>query len=63
MSKVDKKQLRYREACERLTDMEVESMSVQELKQYVYEDLVQAMHNCNDMFDYYAKKWEWTEDE
>ena len=42
--------------------MEVESMSVQELKQYVYEDLVQAMYNCNDMFDYYAEKWEMTND-
>ena len=40
--------------------MEVESMSVEELKQYVYEELVELMFNCNDTFEYHAEKWEWT---
>jgi hypothetical protein len=60
MSKVDKNQLTHREACEKLADMQVESMSLKELKQYVYEDLVELMFNCNDTFDWHAEKWEWT---
>jgi hypothetical protein len=60
MSKVDKNQLTHREACEKLADMQVESMSLKELKQYVYEDLVELMFNCNDTFDWHAEEWEWT---
>jgi hypothetical protein len=40
--------------------MQVESMSLKELKQYVYEDLVELMFSCNDTFDWYAEEWEWT---
>ena len=60
MSKVDKNQLTHREACEKLADMQVESMSLKELKQYVYEDLVELMFNYNDTFDWHAEEWEWT---
>ena len=59
-SEVDKKQLTHREACEKLADMQVESMSLKELKQYVYEDLVELMFNCKDTFDWHAEEWEWT---
>ena len=54
-AEVDKKQLTHREACEKIADMEVESMSVEELKQYVYEELVELMFNCNDTFEYHAE--------
>ena len=57
---VDKKQLTHREACEKLADMQVESMSLKELKQYVYEVLVELMFNCKDTFDWHAEGWEWT---
>ena len=50
----------HREACEKIANMEVESMSVEELKQYVYEELVETMYNCSDVFEYHAEKWEWT---
>ena len=59
-AEVDKKQLTHREACEKLADMQVESMSLKELKQYVYEDLVERMINCKDTFDWHAEEWEWT---
>ena len=59
-AEVDKKQLTHREACEKLADMQVESMSLKELKQYVYEDLVELMFNCKDTFDWHAEEWEWT---
>ena len=59
-AEVDKKQATHREACEKIADMEVESMSVEELKQYVYEELVELMFNCNDTFEWHAEKWEWT---
>ena len=59
-AEVDKKQLTHREVCEKIADMEVESMSVEELKQSVYEELVELMFNCNDTFEYHAEKWEWT---
>ena len=55
-----KKWATHREACEKIADMEVESMSVEELKQYVYEELVETMYNCSDVFEYHAEKWEWT---
>ena len=55
-----KKWVKHREACEKIADMEVESMSVEELKQYVYEELVETMYNCSDVFEYHAEKWEWT---
>ena len=41
MSKVDNKQVTHREACEKIADMQVDSMTVEELKQWVYEDLVE----------------------
>jgi hypothetical protein len=59
-AEVDKKQVTHREACEKIADMQVESMSLKELKQYVYEDLVELMFSCNDTFDWYAEEWEWT---
>ena len=59
-AEVDNKQVTHREACEKLADMQVESMSLKELKQYVYEDLVELMFNCKDTFDWYAEEWEWT---
>ena len=59
-AEVDKKQVTHREACEKIADMEVESVSVEELKQYVYEELVELMFNCKDTFEYHAEKWEWT---
>ena len=59
-AEVDKKQLTHREACEKLADMQVEYMSLKELKQYVYEDLVELMFNCKDTFDWHAEEWEWT---
>ena len=59
-AEVDKKQLTHREACEKLADMQVESMSLKELKQYVYEDLVELMFNCKDTFDWHAEECEWT---
>ena len=59
-AEVDKKQATHREACEKIADMEVESMSVEELKQYVYEELVELMFKCNDTYEYHAEKWEWT---
>ena len=59
-AEVDKKRVAYSEACERIANMEVESMSVEELKQYVYEDLVEVIYNSNDIFEYHAEKWGWT---
>ena len=59
-AKVDKKQLTHREACEKIADMQVDSMTTEELKQYVYEDLVELMFNCSDTFEWHAEKWEWT---
>ncbi len=59
-AEVDNKQVTHREACEKLADMQVESMSMKELKQYVYEDLVELMFSCNDTFDWHAEEWEWT---
>ena len=53
---VDKKQVTHREACEKIADMEVESMSVEELKQYVYEELVELMFNCKDTFEWHAEE-------
>ena len=35
-------------------------MTTEELQQWVYEDLVELMFNCNDTFEYHAEKWEWT---
>ena len=40
--------------------MQVASMTTEELQQWVYEDLVELMFNCNDTFEYHAEKWEWT---
>ena len=40
--------------------MQVDSMTTEELKQYVYEDLVELMFNCSDTFEWHAEKWEWT---
>ena len=60
MNKVDNQQITHREACEKIADMEVESMSVEDLKQWVYEDLLELMFNCNNTFEYHAEKWEWT---
>ena len=54
------KRVAYSEACEKIANMEVESMSVEELKQYVYEDLVELIYNSNDIFEYHAEKWGWT---
>ena len=34
-------------------------MSLKELKQYVYEDLVE-LFNCKDTFEWHAEEWEWT---
>ena len=60
MNKVDNQQITHREACEKIADMEVESMRVEELKQYVYEELVELMFNCKDTFEWHAEEWEWT---
>jgi len=60
MSKVDNKQVTHREACEKIADMQVNSMTVEELKQWIYEDLTELMFNCSDTFEWYAEKWEWT---
>ena len=60
MSKVDNKQVTHREACEKIADMQVDSMTTEELKQWRYEDLTELMFNCNDTFEWYAEKWEWT---
>ena len=54
------KQVTHREACEKIADMQVDSMTTEELKQYVYEDLVELMFNCSDTFEWHAEKWEWT---
>ena len=59
-TEVDKKQVTHREACEKIADMQVASMTTEELQQWVYEDLVELMFNCNDTFEYHAEKWEWT---
>ena len=59
-TEVDKKQVTHREACEKIADMEVNSMTLEELRQYVYEELVELMFNCSDTFEYHAEKWEWT---
>ena len=59
MSKVDNKQVTHREACEKIADMQVDSMTTEELKQWIYEDLTELMFNCNDTFEWYAEKWEW----
>ena len=59
-AEVDKKQVTHREACEKIADMQVASMTTEELQQWVYEDLVELMFNCNDTFEYHAEKWEWT---
>ena len=56
------KQVAHSEACEKIANMEVESMSVEELKQYVFEDLAELMYNSNDIFEYHAEKWGWTND-
>ena len=60
MSKVDNKQVTHREACEKIADMQVDSMTTEELKQWIYEDLTELMFNCNDTFKWYAEKWELT---
>ena len=60
MSKVDNKQVTLREACEKIADMQVDSMTTEELKQWIYEDLTELMFNCSDTFEWYAEKWEWT---
>ena len=60
MSKVDESQVTNREACEKIADMQVDSMTTEELKQWIYEDLTELMFNCNDTFEWYAEKWEWT---
>ena len=60
MSKVDNNQVTHREACEKIADMQVDSMTTEELKQWIYEDLTELMFNCNDTFEWYAEKWEWT---
>jgi len=60
MSKVDNKQVTHREACEKIADMQVDSMTTEELKQWIYEDLTELMFNCSDTFEWYAEKWEWT---
>ena len=60
MSKVDNKQVTHREACEKIADMQVDSMTTEELKQWIYEDLTELMFNCNDTFEWYTEKWEWT---
>ena len=60
MSKVDNKQVTHREACEKIADMQVDSMTTEELKQWIYEDLTELMFNCNATFEWYAEKWEWT---
>ena len=59
-AEVDKKQVTHREACEKIAGMEVDSMSVEDLKQWVYDDLLELMFNCKDTFDWHAEKWEWT---
>lgn len=58
MSKVDESQVTHREACEKIADMQVDSMTTEELKQWIYEDLTELMFNCNDTFEWYAEKWE-----
>ena len=50
-AEVDKKQVTHREACEKIADMQVASMTTEELQQWVYEDLVELMFNCNDTFE------------
>ena len=60
MSKVDESQVTHRESCEKIADMQVDSMTTEELKQWIYEDLTELMFNCNDTFEWYAEKWEWT---
>ena len=60
MNKVDNQQITHREACEKIADMQVDSMTTEELKQWIYEDLTELMFNCNDTFEWYAEKWEWT---
>ena len=60
MGKVDNKQVTHREACEKIADMQVDSMTTEELKQWIYEDLTELMFNCSDTFEWYAEKWEWT---
>ena len=62
MSKVDNKQVTHREACEKIADMQVDSMTTEELKQWIYEDLTELMFNCNDTFEWYAEKWGWTDE-
>ena len=59
-AEVDKKLVTHREACEKIADMQVDSMTTEELKQWIYEDLTELMFNCNDTFEWYAEKWEWT---
>ena len=60
MSEVDNKQVTHREACEKIAHMQVDSMTTEDLKQWIYEDLTELMFNCNDTFEWYAEKWEWT---
>ena len=55
-----KRWVSHREACEKIADMQVDSMTTEELKQWIYEDLTELMFNCNDTFEWYAEKWEWT---
>ena len=62
MSKVDNKQVTHREACEKIADMQVDSMTTEELKQWIYEDLTELMFNCIDTFEWYAEKWGWTDE-
>ena len=50
-AEVDKKQVTHREACEKIADMQVASMTTEELQQWVYEDLVELIFNCKDTFD------------
>ena len=59
-AEVDKKQVTHREACEKIADMQVASMTTEELQQWVYEDLVELMFNCKDTFDWHAEEWERT---
>ena len=60
MSQSDDDQIAHRKTCEKIADMQADSMTVEELKQWVYEGLVERMCNCNDTFIWYAEKWEWT---
>ena len=43
-----------------IADMQVDSMTTEELKQWIYEYLTELMFNCNDTFEWYSEKWEWT---